>query len=228
MKRLWALMMVAAFLLLAGPVACTGDRPLRDSAAVPPQGGEAAIFVMIGKDAKIEPDGRFRAACVGTFLGPGLAITAAHCLHGSERTLTVVCESGGGIWRRQTLDLTDQHQHPTADVTLLPFKASSCRTANLEIAAGLTAGDTFQFKGSNARTVNVEDASLDALTIRSESPNLCLPRGESGAQLYITADARAMLAGLLISGSPSCPGDYLFVRLDRLRDWIERARASAR
>lgn len=224
MQRYLRLTSVAALLLLAGPVACTGDRPLHDNAAVPAEGGEPAIFVMIGQNAKVALDGSFRAACVGTFLGPDLAITAAHCLHGNERTLTVICQSSGGIWQRQTLNLTGQRQHPTADVTLLSLDPPSCRTAELEIAAELTAGDVFQFKGSNTQTIRLSEASLEAYTIRTESPDLCLPRGESGSPLLVTEGAGSVLAGVLISGSPSCPGEYLFARLDWLHDWIGRAR----
>ena len=170
--------------------------------------------------------------CVGTFFTPSRAITAAHCLTGSERSITIQCRDAHEKTRIEIGSISQQTQHPTHDVTILEFESPpQCDIDFAVIAPLIRENDTFFILPSHITPSDeglrhpaqafVVETGRNAYTIDVIDSHMCLSQGESGTPLFLKRNLRKnVIAGLLIAGSYDCPSWQTFVRLDSIWEWV--------
>jgi len=174
-----------------------------------------------------------RFNCVATFLAPGVAITAAHCLDGDETALAVICKTAADQAPSREAKVVRQVRHFTHDVTVFhvrPKELCSSGTATIAYSIGETEHFYVHIPRSigapreqikHDRPASLAQLSQNAHTIDVLDDEICLATGDSGTPLLVERRLHTnVIAGLLIGGAPECSGVQTFVRLDGLREWI--------
>ena len=184
-------------------------------------------------DAREETFARF--TCVGTRLADRWAITASHCLNGSEKSVTILCMSQNGESNVETYHIQSQITHVTHDVSLLLFERDlDCLNESVHIARVVPEEISFfgstihnqrldgKYNSIDQSMVRFIEANRDDHTIRLYDRDVCLAEGDSGYPVFVKGlDQRYELAGLLISGISGCPTIQTIVRTDRLASWVD-------
>jgi len=172
-----------------------------------------------------------RFACVATAVNARWAITAAHCLRGSESHLFIQCWQDIGVATRH-VSLLSLVQHPTHDVTLLAIDDDSvCTKGSMQLHSIDTSSrlfintlpdphitnsaETFQ---STSQTLTLQ--STDAHTVQVQDDIACLDRGDSGYPAMTKVNTTDVLVALLIAGGGGCPTNQTLIRLQPIAQWI--------
>jgi hypothetical protein len=164
------------------------------------------------------------------------AITAAHCLSGKEKTLTILCPKKHDKYSAKKFRLRAQERHATHDVTLLQFARSSfCFGDTVNITRRIEENASFftetlpkvqVIASKNSLVSNhapLVEVSRDDHTLQLHDNTACLTKGDSGYPVFVEGTGPPYeLGGLLISGLEGCPSLQTVVRTDRLSEWISK------
>ena len=164
-------------------------------------------------------DRRRTQRCVATKIAAHWALTVSHCLP-------------------EAADPQVFKRHPTHDIALvrvttpefraLPIMQLSAAAAPTQrtYALRLPTEGTFldatsdvslaYFHPSRATQLSLQETSRTPHVLRLHSSAPCLEPGDSGTPV-LSADA---IVGVLISGSPNCPGTQTVVRIESLLPWL--------
>ncbi|SEL52537.1 S1 family peptidase [Halomonas daqiaonensis] len=172
--------------------------------------------------------------CGATHLASNVAITARHCLWGIGEELTLACHAGTGV----ALDKVRVDRivfHPSHDIALFRISgADACGAPQEPPTIEPASTDPYHIwtmappdlpidvSDWIRSKITVAEVEVDGPVIRMQVGQDCPMRGDSGAALISIRGEKPSLHGLLIGGSPDCPGSSVFVRFAPVRDWIER------
>ena len=171
--------------------------------------------------------------CTATLVGPGLVLTAAHCvLDNAEICFRLgpgpdQCVRPRRVDSHPTLDLATLqiNEEDVADLGLIPFVVTeNVATANwlgrpVEAAGYGRREDGGQGELRFLATRVSEVGAIEWVTDGDGTRGLC--NGDSGGPLLaVWQDGSVRLAGVLSLGDPGCVGRDRFVRTDIARSWL--------